>query len=86
MDEWLHRYIIYYFYIFRQACFENQNVNKIIVLECGPCASLVACAVCEVSYVDNELIIQCTQCRRWLHGLCDTIHNEHEADICCQRG
>lgn len=48
-------------------------------LECGPCASQATCFVCSNSYNDNELIIQCSGCERWLHCLCDNIKNEEEA-------
>lgn len=54
--------------------------------ECGPCASQVNCPVCDEGYSDGELIIQCTQCERWLHCLCDTIRNENEADKCSEEG
>lgn len=48
-------------------------------LECGPCASQAACFVCSQPYNENELIIQCGSCERWLHCLCDKIKNEDEA-------
>ncbi|XP_065367999.1 histone-lysine N-methyltransferase 2C isoform X2 [Calliphora vicina] len=48
-------------------------------LECGPCASQAACFVCTQPYNENELIIQCSSCERWLHCLCDNIKNEDEA-------
>lgn len=48
-------------------------------LECGPCASQAACFVCSQAYNENELIIQCSSCERWLHCLCDNIKNEEEA-------
>lgn len=54
--------------------------------ECGPCASQCSCCVCDEGYADGELIIQCTQCDRWLHCLCDTIRNETEADKCSEEG
>ncbi|KAI8127350.1 hypothetical protein FF38_08453 [Lucilia cuprina] len=49
-------------------------------LECGPCASQAACFVCNQSYNENELIIQCSSCERWSHCLCDNIKNEEEAN------
>ncbi|XP_075153857.1 lost PHDs of trr isoform X2 [Haematobia irritans] len=48
-------------------------------LECGPCASQSKCFVCSQSYNENELIIQCNSCERWLHGACDGIKNEEDA-------
>lgn len=50
--------------------------------ECGPCASQSNCSVCQESYSDGELIISCTQCDRWLHGACDSIRSETEAEKC----
>lgn len=54
--------------------------------ECGPCASQSSCASCSEGYADGELIIQCTQCERWLHCLCDSIKNEDEAELCSEEG
>jgi [histone H3]-lysine4 N-trimethyltransferase MLL3 len=54
--------------------------------ECGPCASQSACPSCSESYSDGELIIQCTQCERWLHGLCDSIRSEGDAERCAEDG
>lgn len=41
------------------------------------------CAVCTETYMDAELIIQCTYCDRWLHCKCDSIKNEEEAEKKC---
>lgn len=54
--------------------------------ECGPCASQSNCSVCTEIYVDGELIIQCTNCDRWLHCLCDSIKNETDAEKCAEEG
>lgn len=54
--------------------------------ECGPCSSQINCPVCNELYSDGELIIQCTQCDRWLHCLCDSIKNEDEAEQCAEYG
>lgn len=54
--------------------------------ECGPCASHVSCPTCQESYGEGELIIQCTQCERWLHGACDSIKSELEAEKCAEEG
>lgn len=54
--------------------------------ECGPCASQSSCASCSEGYADGELIIQCTQCERWLHCSCDSIKNEDEAELCSEEG
>uniref|UniRef100_A0A1A9UJ12 Histone-lysine N-methyltransferase n=1 Tax=Glossina austeni TaxID=7395 RepID=A0A1A9UJ12_GLOAU len=50
-------------------------------LECGPCASQVNCFACSQAYNENDLIIQCTSCERWLHCQCDSIKNEEEAKL-----
>ncbi|XP_041970566.1 histone-lysine N-methyltransferase 2D-like isoform X2 [Aricia agestis] len=54
--------------------------------ECAPCASFVSCCVCSEPYSDGELIIQCTTCSRWLHGACDSIRTEQDAETCCRAG
>lgn len=65
---------------------ETLTLKNLIYAECGPCASLVMCAVCETPYGDGELIMHCNQCRRWLHAACDSVHSEKDADFCCQKG
>ncbi|CAH0559006.1 unnamed protein product [Brassicogethes aeneus] len=54
--------------------------------ECGPCASHVNCPSCNEPYSEGELIIQCVQCERWLHGTCDYIKTEEEAEKCAEEG
>jgi len=54
--------------------------------ECGPCASHTACPICTEPYSENELVIQCETCLRWLHGECDSIRNEADADKCAADG
>lgn len=54
--------------------------------ECGPCASQSRCASCSLDYADDELIIQCTYCDRWLHCSCDEIYGEEEAERCIDEG
>ncbi|XP_076338000.1 LOW QUALITY PROTEIN: histone-lysine N-methyltransferase 2C-like [Tachypleus tridentatus] len=53
---------------------------------CGPCASKVMCPVCHIDYQENELIIQCIQCYRWLHGGCDQILSEEDAEQVSDHG
>jgi hypothetical protein len=53
---------------------------------CGPCASLKSCPNCSSDYTEGDLIIQCQQCNRWLHGGCDLIRNETEAETCAEEG
>ena len=54
--------------------------------ECGPCSSQAHCPACMEVYSDGELIIQCTNCDRWLHCLCDSIKNETDAERCAEDG
>ena len=52
---------------------------------CGPCHSLQQCPLCEEGYEDGELMVICMTCSRWCHGECDSIQNEHEAEICMEQ-
>jgi histone-lysine N-methyltransferase MLL3 len=54
--------------------------------ECGPCASHVNCPSCSEPYSEGDLIIQCVQCERWLHGTCDAIKTEEDAEKCAEEG
>ncbi|XP_066300292.1 histone-lysine N-methyltransferase 2C-like isoform X1 [Branchiostoma lanceolatum] len=54
--------------------------------QCGPCASMVTCPLCQLNYHDEELIIQCSQCERWLHSECDGMHSEDEAEKAADGG
>ncbi|XP_064470937.1 histone-lysine N-methyltransferase 2C-like isoform X3 [Ornithodoros turicata] len=54
--------------------------------KCGPCASHVVCPVCTNEYIENDLVIQCVQCERWLHGQCDQIFCEEDAEKCAEFG
>ena len=49
---------------------------------CGPCSSLRSCPVCSQSYTESDLIVQCGHCVRWLHGRCDRMNTEAEAELC----
>ena len=33
---------------------------------CGPCASLVTCPVCRENFMEEELLLQCQHCDRWV--------------------
>lgn len=35
-------------------------------LHCGPCASLVTCPVCRENFMEEELLLQCQHCDRWV--------------------
>ncbi|CAH1773145.1 unnamed protein product [Owenia fusiformis] len=54
--------------------------------KCGPCHSHTICPACRRVYKDEDLIIQCTHCDRWLHALCDGLKNEEEAEIASDMG
>ncbi|KAK8388323.1 hypothetical protein O3P69_020366 [Scylla paramamosain] len=53
---------------------------------CGPCMSMTQCPVCDEPYSDGELILQCSNCERWLHASDDMIHTEEEAERCASKG
>ncbi|CAL1287615.1 unnamed protein product [Larinioides sclopetarius] len=53
---------------------------------CGPCASFTVCCLCLQLYVENDLIINCNRCERWLHGMCDQIETEDQAEKCAEYG
>lgn len=64
---------------------QNSNWQKNYT-QCGPCASHAACACCQEAYNEGDLIIQCIQCERWLHSVCDSIKNEEDAEKCAEEG
>ena len=53
---------------------------------CGPCASQQKCSICKLNYNENDLIIQCIQCQRWLHSKCDSLMDENECEIASSIG
>ncbi|EEC19910.1 hypothetical protein IscW_ISCW023204 [Ixodes scapularis] len=54
--------------------------------QCGPCASKTSCPLCLLKYQENDLVIQCVQCERWMHGFCDQIACEEDAEKCAEYG
>ncbi|RWS27476.1 hypothetical protein B4U80_04620, partial [Leptotrombidium deliense] len=54
--------------------------------ECGPCSSKTTCPVCNVDYTENDLIIQCIQCNRWLHAKCDGMNTEDDCESAADFG
>ncbi|XP_035392361.1 histone-lysine N-methyltransferase 2C isoform X2 [Electrophorus electricus] len=48
--------------------------------QCAPCASLACCPVCLLDYSEEEIILQCHQCDRWMHALCQGFHSEEEVE------
>ncbi|XP_035272042.1 histone-lysine N-methyltransferase 2C isoform X3 [Anguilla anguilla] len=48
--------------------------------QCAPCASLAACPVCLRNYQEDELIVQCRQCDRWIHASCQNLNTDEEVE------
>ncbi|XP_059358418.1 histone-lysine N-methyltransferase 2C-like isoform X3 [Carassius carassius] len=48
--------------------------------QCAPCASLASCPLCQQDYNEEEIIMQCRQCDRWMHASCQGIHSEEEVE------
>ncbi|XP_062982276.1 histone-lysine N-methyltransferase 2C isoform X3 [Elgaria multicarinata webbii] len=48
--------------------------------QCAPCASLSTCPVCCCNYREEELILQCRQCDRWMHTVCQNLNTEEEVE------
>ncbi|XP_070175347.1 histone-lysine N-methyltransferase 2C-like isoform X3 [Littorina saxatilis] len=63
------------------GCHWMSNYTK-----CGPCHSKLSCPVCCRHYREEELIIQCVHCDRWLHCMCDGLRNEDEAELAADYG
>lgn len=51
--------------------------------ECGQCYSLNTCPLCLRKYHVDELIMQCTNCKRWCHSMCVNIFTEDMAEKHC---
>ncbi|XP_078393106.1 histone-lysine N-methyltransferase 2C isoform X3 [Cetorhinus maximus] len=54
--------------------------------QCAPCASLAVCPVCNKNYREEELIIQCRQCDRWIHAICQNLNTEDEVETAADNG
>ncbi|XP_051970833.1 histone-lysine N-methyltransferase 2C-like [Xyrauchen texanus] len=54
--------------------------------QCGPCASLIVCPVCTSSYREKELILQCRQCDRWVHAVCQGLNSDEEVESAADDG
>ncbi|XP_038546315.1 LOW QUALITY PROTEIN: histone-lysine N-methyltransferase 2C isoform X1 [Canis lupus familiaris] len=48
--------------------------------QCAPCASLSSCPVCCRNYREDDLILQCRQCDRWMHAVCQNLNTEEEVE------
>ncbi|KAM7121251.1 histone-lysine N-methyltransferase 2C isoform 5-T5 [Molossus nigricans] len=54
--------------------------------QCAPCASLSACPICCRSYREEDLILQCRQCDRWMHAVCQNLNTEEEVENVADTG
>ncbi|XP_054847651.1 histone-lysine N-methyltransferase 2C isoform X2 [Eublepharis macularius] len=54
--------------------------------QCAPCASLSTCPVCGCNYREEELILQCRQCDRWMHAVCQNLNTEEEVENTADSG
>ncbi|KAM5156931.1 histone-lysine N-methyltransferase 2C [Mantella aurantiaca] len=54
--------------------------------QCAPCASLSTCPVCGQNYIEDEIILQCRQCDRWSHGICQNLNTEAEVESAADGG
>ncbi|XP_051738984.1 histone-lysine N-methyltransferase 2C isoform X6 [Ctenopharyngodon idella] len=54
--------------------------------QCGPCASLTVCPVCARNYREEELILQCRQCDRWVHASCQGLSSDEEVENAADEG
>ncbi|XP_072544552.1 histone-lysine N-methyltransferase 2C isoform X3 [Salminus brasiliensis] len=48
--------------------------------QCAPCASLATCPICMLDYSEEEIVLQCRQCDRWMHASCQGFHSEEEVE------
>ncbi|XP_063282135.1 histone-lysine N-methyltransferase 2D [Pelobates fuscus] len=53
---------------------------------CAPCASLVSCPICHLKYMEGDLLIQCQNCERWLHAVCENLFTEEEVEQAADEG
>nr|XP_046227874.1 histone-lysine N-methyltransferase 2C-like isoform X2 [Scatophagus argus] len=53
---------------------------------CGPCESLSRCPLCQRQYTQDDLILQCQQCDRWVHAVCQGLATEDEVETAADEG
>ncbi|KAM8974889.1 histone-lysine N-methyltransferase 2D [Pelodytes ibericus] len=53
---------------------------------CAPCASMVNCPICHLKYLEGDLLIQCQNCDRWLHAVCENLFTEEEVEQAADEG
>ncbi|XP_048118756.1 histone-lysine N-methyltransferase 2C isoform X1 [Alosa alosa] len=54
--------------------------------QCAPCGSLSSCPSCLLDYSEEEIIVQCRQCDRWVHASCQGLHSEQEVEVAVDNG
>ncbi|XP_055000959.1 histone-lysine N-methyltransferase 2C isoform X4 [Sorex araneus] len=54
--------------------------------QCAPCASLACCPACGRDYREEDLILQCRQCDRWMHAVCQNLNSEEEVENAADMG
>ncbi|XP_016052433.1 PREDICTED: histone-lysine N-methyltransferase 2C isoform X1 [Miniopterus natalensis] len=54
--------------------------------QCAPCASLSSCPVCCRNYREEDLILQCRQCDRWMHAACQNLNAEEDVEGAADSG
>ncbi|KAG7160856.1 histone-lysine N-methyltransferase 2C-like 1 [Homarus americanus] len=64
------------------------TVGRLILVLMLPGSRTTVCVVlvCNEPYADGELIIQCSNCERWLHASDDMILTEEDAERCAEKG
>ncbi|GCC20756.1 hypothetical protein chiPu_0019323, partial [Chiloscyllium punctatum] len=53
---------------------------------CAPCGSLVTCPSCNEDYEEEDLLIQCHHCDRWVHAICENLFTEDEVEQAADEG
>ncbi|CAB1432002.1 unnamed protein product [Pleuronectes platessa] len=53
---------------------------------CGPCSSLSRCPLCQRHYTQEDLILQCQQCDRWVHAVCQGLTTDEEVEVAADEG
>uniref|UniRef100_A0A8C9VI72 Histone-lysine N-methyltransferase 2C n=1 Tax=Scleropages formosus TaxID=113540 RepID=A0A8C9VI72_SCLFO len=54
--------------------------------QCAPCGSLAVCPLCARTYCEDELIMQCRQCDRWMHASCVGLNSEEQVETAADSG
>ncbi|XP_065318751.1 uncharacterized protein LOC135926748 [Gordionus sp. m RMFG-2023] len=64
----------------------KQSLSNTVGYECGPCSSRETCPACRKKYSEMDIIMECGQCERWIHGACENIKDEWEAGHALEKG